>query len=120
MTTFYTDQTASDSSTWESDVLLCDVAGDWQMLADRQCRDGLLRVRQKAMRADAINGNDRLYPQAVVQAAIERARRRAEAGAMLCDMLHPDVAEVRDEEFYVDHPDRKTARVDAISDVGPD
>lgn len=101
---------------FEQDLLLVAV-GDWQVVSDE---GKPLRVRQLATIADSINGNDRIYPRAVLQAAIEDARPRARAGAMLSEMQHPAVVVDGREQKFVDNPDAKTARVDDISDVGAD
>ena len=100
----------------EQDLLLV-AAGDWQVVSDE---GKPLRVRQLATIADSINGNDRVYPRAVLQAAIDEARPRARAGAMLSEMQHPAVVTEGQEQKFVDNPDAKTARVDDISDVGAD
>lgn len=94
----------------------------WEALSDAEKKEkkGLLRVRQKATCVDALNGNNRIYPRSVMRDAIARAREHAEAGAMLSELLHPKVAEVDGEEIYVDNHDRKTARVDTITEPGPD
>ena len=68
-------------------------AGDFELLTDS--KDGVLRVKQKATRADSRNKNRRVYPRAVLQAAIDAARPTAKAGAMLCEYIHPDVAKTK-------------------------
>jgi len=94
-----------------------------EILAD-DAASGVLRVRQRATRADSLNKNRRIYPRDVVQAMVDEARPRIKAGVMLSEMEHPERAKVCDSsgcgEKYVDNPERKTARVDAISDVGED
>src|SRR5207244_3865415 len=60
------------------------------------------------------------YPRAVVQSAIDSARVHAHGGAMLSQYIHPKVAKTDDGEYYIDNHDRKTARIDDISDVMPD
>jgi hypothetical protein len=80
----------------------------------RDSKNGLLRVRQKAMRVDSKNGNKRIYPRSVVVDAISRARPKAHAGVMLSEFLHPSVVLSDGSEEYVDNPDRKTASVDEI------
>ncbi len=81
---------------------------------------GTRRVRQKAMRADAINGNGRLYPSDVVRKALMDARSLAYSGAMLSNYVHPRVAKVGQEEVFEDRPFDKTARVDNIMDPDSD
>jgi hypothetical protein len=113
------DQASSTLAATDSyDDLTC--VSDGVLLAG-DARGGLIRVRQKAMRADAVNANNRIYPKAVVQAAIDEARRRAHAGAMLSNYLHPEIITKRNgEQVYEDRPLERTARIDEISDVGPD
>ena len=95
--------------------------GDFEIVAAGDAvKGGLLKVRQKATRADSINKNRRLYLRDKLQAAVDEARQRARAGAMLCELVHPDVARTPRGPKYVDNPDRKSARVDDISDVGAD
>lgn len=106
-------ETASDAF---EDFFTCD---DIVLLAG-DTKGGLLRVRQKATRADSVNRNRRLYPREILQAAIDRANPRAEAGAMLSEWEHPERARTASGECFVDNPDSKTARVDAISSVGAD
>lgn len=79
-----------------------------------------LRVKQLATIADAINGNNRIYPRSVLEKAIVDARPRAKAGAMLSEFFHPSVVEDSEGPKYVDNPDAKTARVDDILDITAD
>jgi hypothetical protein len=95
-------------------------ADGFEILASDGVTGGIMRVRQKATRADSRNKNRRVYPRDVLQAAIDAARPLARGGGMLCEYRHPDVAVVKGEERFVDNPDRKSARVDDISDVGAD
>lgn len=107
------DHVAETTQMAQDDIQILEVAEDEQKTV-------LMRVRQKATRADAINGNNRLYPRKVVEEAIAEARPRAQVGVMLSDYIHPRVAVIDGEEVYEDRPTAKSARVDDISDVGPD
>ena len=78
--------------------------------------NGSKRVRQKAMRVDAVNGNGRLYPRDVTRKALMDARTLAYSGAMLSNYVHPRVARVGNEEVFEERPFDKTARVDNILD----
>ena len=84
----------------------------------------LCRVRQVITKADMVNRNMRLYPRAVVQDAINRARDRVKVGTMLSELEHPAVVQVCDNggcgDRFVDNPENKTGRITAISDVQPD
>jgi hypothetical protein len=92
------------------DCLVADSA-DYTLLSDS---GGLLKVRQLATIADQVNGNDRLYPRAVLEKTIAIANQRARSGAMLSELRHPSVAIADGVEKYVDNgPDAKTARVDS-------
>jgi hypothetical protein len=82
-------------------------------------KDGILKVRQKAARADSVNRNRRLHPMDVMNDAIKRANKRANAGAMLSEMLHPEVVRTSQGEQFVDNPESKTARIDHIEPVDP-
>ncbi|AIE83528.1 hypothetical protein [Fimbriimonas ginsengisoli] len=93
---------------------------DFEILEADAAKGGLMRIRQRATRADARNKNRRIYPREVLQLAIDTAREHAAAGAMLCEMSHPEVAQVRGRDFYTHNPERTTARVDEISDVADD
>jgi hypothetical protein len=110
----------SDSQVWESDIFVAASYG-FELLGDAKKHGGVLRVRQLGTVADAVNFNSRLYPRKVMQDAVERARPRARAGAMLSERVHPEVVATRKgNDAYVDNPDRKTARVDEIEDVSAD
>lgn len=114
----HTIKTDSDDAVSDSfeDFFTCD---EFTILSG-DAKGGLMRVRQKATRADSVNRNRRLYPREIMQAAIDRANPRAEAGAMLSEWEHPARANTANGECFVDNPDSKTARVDAISGVGAD
>lgn len=109
------------------DALFMDGEQDWVILADN-ISDGLMRVRQKATCADALNLNNRIYPREVLRRALGPARERARAGAMLSELEHPSIAKkkkrigdsVKEIDVYEDRHDAKSARIDDISDVGAD
>lgn len=77
----------------------------------------LLRVRQKATRANSINRNGRIYPANVLDAAIDEAQPRARAKVMLTEYVHPEIVPTKKGDGFVDNPDRKSGRVDSISKV---
>lgn len=72
-------------------------------------------VRQRAMRAEHKNLNNRFYFTRHVNDAIAIARPRAKAGAMLMELTHPPTAQFCDrhgcEEMYADRPNEKCGAV---------
>lgn len=96
------------------------VTDDFEILASDGVKGGLMRVRQRATRADSKNKNRRIYPTKILQKGVGVARKTAQAGAMLSEWDHPEGVKTPDGEKFVDNPDRKTARVDDIEDVAAD
>jgi hypothetical protein len=79
---------------------------------------GIMRVKQKATRADSVNKNRRVYQSKVLKAAIDEARSMARAGAMLSEgFRHPEIVYTSEGEKYTNNPERITARVDDISPI---
>lgn len=102
---FYTDDVALELS-------------DTYTILSGDSRKGILRVRQLASRADAINGNNRIYPRKVLNDAAMVAAPIALAGAMISEREHPHRVKNADgTPAYVDNPDRKTASTDVIHGV---
>lgn len=121
----YTDAPVVDAEPATDEIieeLACDSA-DYQIVADAS-RGGLLTIRQRATRADAVNLNGRRYKRQHLMDARSRANGRAHAGAMLSELKHPDVVEVCKgnscEQKYVDNPTAKTSRIDDIGEVEED
>lgn len=106
---------ASDSVEGWDEIVITPVAGYAEILAGDAGPRGLLRVRQYAAQCDVRNQNGRIYPRAVLEAAILTAQPLARSGAMLSEFRHPTVAQADGEEKYVDNgPAAKTAAVDVI------
>ncbi len=105
-----------DAGEWD----LVTFVGEVEIVVDSGSGGKLLRARQKAMYADRVNINRRYYPASVVQDAVKRARENARAGVMLSEFVHPAVVKAGGIPAFVDNPNRKTATVDDIGDVGPD
>ena len=82
---------------------------------------GKFIVRQNATCADMINKNNRVYPRALLQKAVDAVRVWINNGAIISELDHPEVVRTSTkEERFVNNHKRSTARVIAISDVGPD
>lgn len=103
---------------------VCDIlslaASDCVIVAAGDGKKKPLRVRQKAMRVDAVNKNRRVYPRPVVQAALDEARSRAQNGVMHSYLRHPEVVVVKGEELFVSRPGDETAIIDSILPIGAD
>jgi hypothetical protein len=122
------DELGDSLHAFSDDLLLMSDGLEYTILADRGTKtetvgsdaiskDGILKLRQLMTICDSVNLNHRIYPKKVVHDAVIRAngaRERARAGAMISEWQHPDVAQVKGQDHYIDNPDRKTARVDDI------
>lgn len=112
-------QTIPKDARWQQEILYVG-SGDIEITGDSAAYGGPLRVRQRVMRADSWNLNNRLYPRSVIDAALDEARQRARAGTMLSEYEHPKVVEVDGEEQFVPVPGNETARVDDVGHIDTD
>lgn len=108
---------AKEAAGFERDLFLVGDATEWEVVTDRKAlRPGeLMRVRQLMSMSNAINENDRFYPDRVMRPAVEGAQARVRAGAMIMELIHPETVRSRTGRWqYVDNPDRKSARIDSL------
>lgn len=117
------DSTITDDSFFpEEDVLICtDCAEEYTLITDGLEPGVLLKVRHIATIADAINGNDRLYPRKVLLDSIRKLRSKIQSGYRpYSEYRHPVSVRVGGEDHYVTNEDKKSARIDDVEDPTPD